>query len=556
MITQSLKLQKRKVIVVSKRLRLDDVEWKEFKIKDLFKIEKVKGKPVDTYTKGETPYTSTASINNAVIDFIEADEDSFSKGNSISVDPIGGNAFYHEYDFVGRGYSGASINILFNKNLNKYNGLFICQAIEITAKYKASYGYLFNSKRLENGLILLPVSTNQVPNWQFMEDYIKQEQKIIAQKVIDYYEQKMLETAFDLVGLEGVEWRNFQIGSLFSFERRPSKGLSHLSIDEKNGISYLGATNKNNGVLDFVKPVSTQAYKGNCIAFIRNGEGAMGYSVYKKEDFMATQDISVGYNENLNQYNGMFITTVADRVRGKYNFGYKRNQSRLEKEILKLPIDQNGNPHWEYMSQFMQKIEAENLEKALEYIYIYIYKIAISKGSDLALLEEKEWKEFWLEDIVTISSGVRLTKSNQEKGQTPFIGSSDSNNGVTAFVSNKNSSLDKNLLGVNYNGSVVETFYHPYEGIFSDDVKRIHWKDRTHENRFTYLFLKQAILQQKEKYAYGYKFNANRMRRQKIMLPVSSDGQADFEYMKAYMQIKEIEKQYDVLKYYYHLQEL
>lgn len=28
-------------------------------------------------------------------------------------------------------------------------------------------------------------------------------------------------------------------------------------------------------------------------------------------------------------------------------------------------------------------------------------------------LHKKEWKEFWLEDIVYIKSGVRLTKSNQ-----------------------------------------------------------------------------------------------------------------------------------------------
>ena len=116
----------------------------------------------------------------------------------------------------------------------------------------------------------------------------------------------------------------------------------------------------------------------------------MGYSVYKKEDFIATQDISVGYNKNLNQYNGMFITTVADRVRGKYNFGYKRNQQRLENEILTLPVDENGNPHWDYMSKFMQKIEAEKLEKALE----YIYELAVLRGLQLQSLK-KEWKEFY-----------------------------------------------------------------------------------------------------------------------------------------------------------------
>ena len=165
-------------------------------------------------------------------------------------------------------------------------------------------------------------------------------------------------------------------------------------------------------------------------------------------------------------------------------------------------------------------------------------------------LTEKTWSEFWLEDIVTIRSGVRLTKANQEKGTRPFIGSSDSINGVTRFVSNTNSSLDSNVLGVNYNGSVVENFYHPYKCVFSDDVKRIHWIDRDQENRFTYLFLKQAILKQKVKYAYGYKFNANRMKRQKIMLPVTNQGQPDYDYMKQFIQIEEIRQSYELVKYY------
>lgn len=179
-----------------------------------------------------------------------------------------------------------------------------------------------------------------------------------------------------------------------------------------------------------------------------------------------------------------------------------------------------------------------------------IYRLAISYDSKLIQLHKKELKEFWLEDIIYIKSGVRLTKANQRDGNIPFIGSTDNCNGITNFINNKNSSLDNNVLGVNYNGSVVENFYHPYEAIFSDDVKRIHWLDKNQEDRYTYLFLKQAILQQKVKYAYGYKFNAGRMKRQKIMLPVKEDGTADYDYMRQYIQIEEIKQSYKILDYY------
>jgi len=97
--------------------------------------------------------------------------------------------------------------------------------------------------------------------------------------------------------------------------------------------------------------------KGNCIAFIRNGEGSMGYSIYKAEDFIATSDITIGYNENLNRYNGLFITTIADKVRGKYNFGYKRSDTRLKKETLRLPATPDGIPDWQFMTDFIKSVE-------------------------------------------------------------------------------------------------------------------------------------------------------------------------------------------------------
>ncbi|MDQ0221523.1 hypothetical protein J2S23_000054 [Streptococcus moroccensis] len=146
---------------------------------------------------------------------------------------------------------------------------------------------------------------------------------------------------------------------------------------------------------------------------------------------------------------------------------------------------------------------------------------------------------------------MRLTKANQEMGERPFIGASDNENGVTAFVSNTNKSLDENVLGVNYNGSVVENFYHPYQAIFSDDVKRVKWKDKNQGNKYTYLFLKEMILSQKVKYAYGYKFNGERMKRQKIMLPVTEAGLPDYDYMKTYMKKQELEQIFKILNYLY-----
>ena len=155
-------------------------------------------------------------------------------------------------------------------------------------------------------------------------------------------------------------------------------------------------------------------------------------------------------------------------------------------------------------------------------------------------LTSREWREERLTNIFEISPGKRLTAAEMRFGYRPFIGATDSNNGITNFVSNENISLDKNVLGVNYNGSVVENFYHPYECIFSDDVKRFHLKNRE-DNKFSLLFMKTNIFQQKSKFLYAYKFNEKRMKAQNIMLPVNSDDEIDYDFMEEY--IKEVEKQ-------------
>ena len=126
-----------------------------------------------------------------------------------------------------------------------------------------------------------------------------------------------------------------------------------------------------------------------------------------------------------------------------------------------------------------------------------------------------------------------MTNADKTVGNRPFIGATDNNNGITGFVDNKNSSLDRNVLGVNYNGAPCIGFYHPYECIFTDDVKRFHLKNHD-DNPYILLFMKAVILQQQTKFNYGYKFNENRMLRQLLSVPVTDDGQPDYDFMEEF----------------------
>ena len=147
---------------------------------------------------------------------------------------------------------------------------------------------------------------------------------------------------------------------------------------------------------------------------------------------------------------------------------------------------------------------------------------------------ERDYRAFPIEDVFEIKPGKRLVVADSRPGKRPFIGALDNNNGVARFVSDTNESLDSNVLGVNYNGNgMVIGFYHPYECIFSDDVKRFHLKE-TIDSRDVLLYTKVPILKQKSKFGYLYKFNAERMAKTRIMLPVDDSGNPDWDFMSFY----------------------
>ena len=164
--------------------------------------------------------------------------------------------------------------------------------------------------------------------------------------------------------MKDVEWREFRIKDIFTIENCKCNKVSALTYGK---TEYVGATNINNGVMNFVENKKDLITQGNCIIFICDGEGSIGYSIYKKENFIGTTTIKVGRNEMLNKHIGMFITTISDKIRGKYNFGYKRSLHRLENDKILLPIDSNGNPHWQFMEEYIKQKEKKQAKMIVEY---------------------------------------------------------------------------------------------------------------------------------------------------------------------------------------------
>lgn len=340
----------------------------------------------------------------------------------------------------------------------------------------------------------------------------------------------------DLI-LKNRDWKEFFLDEIFPNIKR---GKRLIENNRKKGkISYYSASSTNNGLTDFISnPLFTEKDKLIITTFCD--------AYFVKGKFTASDEITMFSNGKLNKYSGLFISRIISSNRSKYAFGRKAFSDRLKRQKILLPVNSQGNPDYDFMEIYMRKKEQEKINKYKTYIKKRIHKITITKN--IVPLELKDWEEFEISKIFEIKSGKRLIKADMKKGEKPFIGSTDNNNGITEYISNTNSSEDCNVLGVNYNGSVVENFYHPYKALFSDDVKRLSFKD-IKGNKYLYLFVKTAILKQKRKYQYGYKFNATRMNRQKIMLPINNNKEPDYEYMENYMKQLELKKLNEYLNY-------
>lgn len=152
-------------------------------------------------------------------------------------------------------------------------------------------------------------------------------------------------------------------------------------------------------------------------------------------------------------------------------------------------------------------------------------------------LSDREWGEFKLNDVCSyIKSGNGINEISRKNGMIPYISATSLNNGVSDFISNKNKSIASNVISVNVNGSIGYSFFHKYNAVFSSDCKKLKIKEYSN-NEYVSLFICNQIMQQKDKYCYGYKMG-KRIAKQTILLPTTPQGEPDYKFMEDY--IKEL----------------
>lgn len=227
------------------------------------------------------------------------------------------------------------------------------------------------------------------------------------------------------------KWKEFKIGDLFDIHPTKAYKMNNSTLLVEDGTNPVVVNSSyNNGIGGYTNYDCTEI--GNMITF--SDTTSADSIFYQKDSFVGYPHVQgmypIGkYKDKWSEYTFLFFVTLFREKAKNLNYDYVNKFTRESaKEIMiKLPVDNKDNPDWNYMEQYMKKIEKQSKE-SIE---------GLNNCSEETIkIDIDEWGEFHLYDIFDIDSGSKMDKIAM-KFDNPtinFVGRSGVNNGVTAVV--------------------------------------------------------------------------------------------------------------------------
>lgn len=328
---------------------------------------------------------------------------------------------------------------------------------------------------------------------------------------------------------------------MFSVKGNPQLDKEYFTFSQKSSYPYFTRTVFNNGIYGYVDYYDDKhLVKGNSIAV-----GMMGMQFfYMSHDFYAGQFTKTvfpkfkGFNWRVALW---FISWFNKSSKWYLGLLVRDFEKAFLESIISVPRNSDGSLALKFIESRIREMEESRIREMEAYL-----KVSGFENCELTEEEKRtignyachDKKEVIISSIFNIKKGKRLTKDNMLPGSINFVGSTASNNGITATISNSSHIHDGNTITVTYNGSVGEAFYQSDRYWASDDVNVLNFKQELNEPLA--LFMCASLRKSGKKYAYGYKWKKELMEKDKIILPITSSGSIDYQFMEAY--IRAIEK--------------
>ena len=322
-------------------------------------------------------------------------------------------------------------------------------------------------------------------------------------------------------------WKSFRYDEIFDIK----KGKRLTKADMIEGyVNYIGATDSNNGITAKISN-DTHIHSENTI--IASYNGSIAEAFYQSKPFWATDDVNVLYPKFiLTPEIALFLCTIINKEKYRFNYGRKWDKEIMQQSIIKLPVKTDNKPDWQRIEDYVKNTLVPKLPQKAKSVWNKTFdkKPILNKTLEL---NTDSWKWFKYNEIFDIKKGKRLTKADQIEGTINYIGATDSNNGITAKISNDEQLHKGNTITVSYNGSIAEAFYQTTQFWATDDVNVLYPKFEL--NPYIAMFLCTIIYKEKYRFNYGRKWDKKEMQKSKIKLPVTLDEKPDWQFMEDYI---------------------
>lgn len=314
-------------------------------------------------------------------------------------------------------------------------------------------------------------------------------------------------------------WKEFKVGELFTLERGKEPSPKRV----KDGVlPMINEINENNGIAK--QGESESIFKKNAITISVNYASNV---FYQPEEFIASVNILIIRNEYINKYTGLFLAGVLREKHKNYDYVNKISKERLENEDILLPATPSGDPDWDYMESYMKEME----EKAKE----RLDRLEEMRKQEKKKIDVSGWGEFKVGDLFDVYlSKDDIQPKHLQEGDTPLISSGKEKNGIVAYITDDNAKLwDSNTLTVDMFGKV---FYQnaPYYCVSHGRVNILYPKTKLNEKVLQFV---ASVIEQvsANKYDFTDMCTAGKIKNDVLLLPVTSAGTPDWDYMERYM---------------------
>lgn len=355
-------------------MKLSDRQWKDFAVPYVFQnIQRGKRLKKADHISGIVPYVSSTANNNGVDAYIEAIKGTRVFENCISLANSGsvGTAFYEPFAFVASDH----VTSMKRENTSQYVYLFLTAVLE-QQKSNFDFNREINDLRIKKMRIMLPVDDNDEPDYQFMEDYMKELMVAKRKQYQEYVEQRLAELDIDAkmskwggynLDLESRDWKAIPLGNLFSMERgKAKKG----TVKEGGQYPFVSAKISNNGIRMFVEKPGV-LFPANTISLNSNGDGGTGFGYYQPYDY--TIDVNttalIPQNDKLtNQFCELFIVGCFGWLHNHFGNALPLSLKRAKKACIMLPVDDNDEPDYDFMEECGRKMMAKKYMQYLKFL--------------------------------------------------------------------------------------------------------------------------------------------------------------------------------------------